>query len=104
MKLEVVKKMKLLGVIVTSDLTWDDNTEFITKKAFSRLWLLRRLKKLGASREALCDIYAKNVRSVLEDKHSSNRACAKGRVCDNTRQTVHNIQISMLCSEHGHTQ
>ena len=30
------------------------------------MWLLRRLKKLGASREALCDIYAKNVRSVLE--------------------------------------
>ena len=65
-KLEVVEKMKLLGVIITSDLTWDENTEFITNKAFSRLWLLRRLKKLGASRAALCDIYAKNVRSVLE--------------------------------------
>ena len=65
-KLEVVKKMKLLGVIISSDLRWDENTDHITKKAFSRLWLLRRLKKLGASQQALLDIYAKNVRSVLE--------------------------------------
>ena len=65
-QLEVVNKMKLLGVIITDDLKWDVNTDFITKKAFSRLWLLRRLKQLGASKEALLDVYAKNVRSVLE--------------------------------------
>ena len=65
-QLEVVNKMKLLGVVITDDLKWDENTDFITKKAFSRLWLLRRLKKLGASKEALLDIYAKNVRSVVE--------------------------------------
>ena len=58
--------MKLLGVIITNDLKWDENTDFITKKAFSRLWIIRRLKKLGASRKALLDIYTKNVRSVLE--------------------------------------
>ena len=49
-RLEVVNKMKLLGVVITDDLKWDENTDFITKKAFSRLWLLRRLKKLGASK------------------------------------------------------
>ena len=65
-KLEVVEQMKLLGVVITSDLKWDQNTDYITKKAFSRLWLLRRLKKLGASRAALLDIYVKNVRSVVE--------------------------------------
>ena len=65
-KLEVVEQFKLLGVVITSDLKWDENTDYITKKAFSRLWLLRRLKKLGASRKALLDIYMKNVRSVLE--------------------------------------
>ena len=64
--LEVVEQMKLLGVVITSDLKWDKNTDYITKKAFSRLWLLRRLKKLGASRAALLDIYVKNVRSVVE--------------------------------------
>ena len=66
LKLDVVDQMKLLGVVITSDLKWDENTDFITSKAFRRLWLLRRLKKLGASKKALLDIYTKNVRSVLE--------------------------------------
>ena len=51
--LELVEKMKLLGVIITSDLKWRENTEFITKKALERLWLQKRLKKLGASTAAL---------------------------------------------------
>ena len=64
--LEVVEEMKLLGVIITSDLKWHKNTEHITKKAYSRLWLIKRLKQMGASRSALIDIYTKHVRSVLE--------------------------------------
>ena len=58
--------MKLLGVIITSDLKWHKNTEHITKKAYSRLWLVKRLKQMGASRSSLIDIYTKHVRSVLE--------------------------------------
>ena len=65
-KLEVVEQMKLLGVIITSDLKWHENTKHITKKAFSRLWLLRRLKTMGASTATLLDVYCKQVRSVLE--------------------------------------
>ena len=64
--LEVVDKMKLLGVIITSDLKWKENTEFITKKAYSRLWLIKRLKQMGASTRALLDTYIKHVRSVVE--------------------------------------
>ena len=36
------------------------------KKAYKRLWIIRRLKNLGANREALLQIYTKQVRSVLE--------------------------------------
>ena len=64
--LEVVEKMKLLGVIITNDLKWKENTEYITKKAYSRMWLIRRLKQSGASISALLDIYTKHVRSVVE--------------------------------------
>ena len=64
--LEVVEEMKLLGVIITNDLKWHKNTEHITKKAYSRIWLLKRLKQMGASKQALLDIYTKHVRSVLE--------------------------------------
>ena len=64
--LEVVDELKLLGVKVTSDLKWHRNTEYITKKAYSRLWLLRRLKLFGANQTELLDVYYKQVRSVLE--------------------------------------
>ena len=64
--LEVVDEFKLLGVIVKSDLTWKSNTDYITKKAYSRLWILRRLKEFGASQSDLIEIYKSQVRSILE--------------------------------------
>ena len=65
-KIELVKKMKLLGVVITEDLKWHENTAHITTKAYSRLWMLRRLKSMGASREVLIDVYNKQIRSILE--------------------------------------
>ena len=64
--LEVVEEMKLLGVIITNDQKWHKNTEHITKKAYARLWMLKRLKQMGASIPTLLDVYTKHVRSVLE--------------------------------------
>ena len=64
--LEIVEKMKLLGVQLRSDMRWCDNTDYICKKGFARLWILRRLKGLGASQTELVDVYHKQVRSVLE--------------------------------------
>ena len=56
--------MKLLGVIISSDMKWHLNTEYITKKGYSRLWLLRRLKKFGVPEEELVDTYLMKVRRV----------------------------------------
>ena len=64
--LEVVDKFKLLGVHIRSDMKWFDNTDYITKKGYERLWIIRRLKKLGASESDLLDVYNKQVRCVLE--------------------------------------
>ena len=36
------------------------------KKAFKHIWILRRLKNLGATQSQLLDIYIKQIRSVLE--------------------------------------
>ena len=38
-QIEFVEKLKLLGVTMTSDLKWNENTNIITKKAYNRLWL-----------------------------------------------------------------
>ena len=64
--LDIVESYKLLGIIVRSDLKWIDNTAYICKKAYSRLWLLRRLSSIGASRDELIDVYQKQVRPILE--------------------------------------
>ena len=64
--IEVVEEMKLLGVIITSDMKFTKNTEYIIKKGFRRIWMLRRLKNLGASCENLVEVYIKQIRSVLE--------------------------------------
>ena len=65
-ELEVVEEMRLLGVIITPDMKWAANTEHIVKRAFSKLWMLRRLKNLGANTDQLIDVFLKQVRSILE--------------------------------------
>ena len=64
--LDVVEELKLLGVKVTSDLKWHTNTQYICAKGYSRLWMLRNLKRYGASTNDLVDVYQKQCRSVLE--------------------------------------
>ena len=64
--IEVVEEFKLLGVMVTSDLKWDANTNAITKKAYKRLWMVRRLKNLGLKTSKLVEVYTSQIRSLLE--------------------------------------
>ena len=47
---EFIWSCKLLGVIIQSNLKWNKNTDDICKWAFSRMWMIRRLKALGANR------------------------------------------------------
>ena len=65
-QLQMVEEMRLLGVTVRSDLKWISNTEDIVKRALNKLWIVRRLKSLGASTKELVDIYNKHCRSIVE--------------------------------------
>ena len=64
--LDLVEQTKLLGVIIRSDLKWIDNTEYIVKRAYKKLWILRRLKNLGAGPDELIDLYIKQICCLLE--------------------------------------
>ena len=64
--IELVEETKLLGVTLRADLKCSSNTETMVKKANKRIWILRRLKNLGASLPDLIDVYTKQIRSVLE--------------------------------------
>ena len=64
--LEVIEELKILGVIVSTDMTWHSNTKYICSKGYSRMWMLRNLKGLGACIDELVDVYYKQCRSILE--------------------------------------
>ena len=82
-QLEVVEEMRLLGLIVTPDLKWTANTDNIVKRAYGKLWMLRRLRSLGANNDQLIDVYLKQVRSILEQAVPAwNGAISQAEVTD----------------------
>ena len=64
--LEEVSVYKLLGVMISSNLKWNENTDYICTKARKKIWLLRNMKKSGLNPSELIDAYKKEVRSLLE--------------------------------------
>ena len=64
--IEIVKEAKLLETIITNNLTWDRNTEEITKKAFKRMQLLNAAAAYTSSKFDLKCMYLTFIRSILE--------------------------------------
>ena len=65
-KLEQKNSMKLLGVQISEDLDWSENTKELCKKTYSRMAILSRLKYVGTTTEDLLDIYVLFIRSIAE--------------------------------------
>ena len=64
--LNVVEELKILGITIRSDLSWSTNTRIMCGKAYSRLWILRRLKPLGVQQAELLNVYEKQIRCIVE--------------------------------------
>ena len=64
--LEVIYTTRLLGVSLSSDLSWTPHITDITTRATKKLWILVRFKSLGGTREQLLTLYQLRVRSTLE--------------------------------------
>ena len=64
--LNIVSETKLLGTWISSDLTWWKNTNFITKKAYQKLEIVRKLYTFNVSIPDLVLIYTLYIRSTLE--------------------------------------
>ena len=52
-QIELVEQTKLLGLVISSDLSWSANTDYIEERCYKKMWMMRRLQKLGASQEDL---------------------------------------------------
>jgi hypothetical protein len=64
--LEVIYETRLLGVTLSSNLSWSAHVIDITKRATSKLWVLVRFKTLGGSTDQLLKVFQTRVRSTLE--------------------------------------
>ena len=64
--LAVVRESKVLGMIISENLKWDSHITYICKKAYSRIWLLRRMMQLGLDHNIILDVYFKEIRSLVE--------------------------------------
>jgi hypothetical protein len=63
--LEVIYSLKLVGLVITSDMSWTAHIEYTVKRINKTLWQLIRLKQLGASRGKLTEFYILKIRSIL---------------------------------------
>ena len=65
-KLETLDQTKLLGIIITKDLKWNENTKHIVKKANKKMRLLHKFSKFTTNKAHLIHIYKSQVRANLE--------------------------------------
>ena len=64
--LEVIHETRLLGVSLSSNLSWAAHVDDIAKRATAKLWVLIRFKSLGATQDQLLQVFQTRVRSTLE--------------------------------------
>ena len=64
--IEEKNQVKLLGTMISNDLSWEENTKLLVKKANARMCLLRAVASFNPSSADLKLIYIQYVRSLLE--------------------------------------
>ena len=64
--IDQVREVKLLGVIISEDLTWSANTNLIVKRSYQRMCILRKLYEFKVSYSDLKHIYILYIRSLVE--------------------------------------
>ena len=97
---EVFEETKLLGLIVSSDFKWKKNTEYITEKALSNFWMLRRIKEVGGNRQDLLDVYLTQIRCKVEQGCAAwNGALTK----EDSKKIESEIKMIILTKISNHT-
>ena len=63
--LEVIYQLKLVGLVISSDLSWTAHVEYTIKRVNGVLWQLTRFRNLGATTDKLLHFYILKIRSIL---------------------------------------
>ena len=64
--LKLVDNAKLLGSTISSNLTWNEHTSTVVKKAAKRLYFLKQLKRSSVPKAELVSFYITCIRSVCD--------------------------------------
>ena len=64
--IERVSQAKVLGVTISSDLSWNAHVDDIISKARKRAYMIYQLKRAGINQNDLIRIYASVIRPVVE--------------------------------------
>jgi len=64
--IHVVSKMKILGTVITDQLSWSKNCAILAKKVKARMQLLRKVWGFGCSLEDMVHLWKVYCRSILE--------------------------------------
>ena len=64
--IEQVSKTRLLGVIISEDLTWHANTQDLVLRANKRMLMLRKLSEFSVAKIDLITIYKLFIRSIID--------------------------------------
>ncbi len=64
--LQTVNSYKILGIMVSSDMTWKEHTEYTYSRASPRLYYLRQLKRCGIPSHDLIQYYKSVIQPVVE--------------------------------------
>ena len=65
-RIERVHSYKILGIIVSHDLTWNAYVDYISKRANKRLYAIRILKKACVPKGDIVKVHRSLVRSILQ--------------------------------------
>ena len=64
--LEIKSSLKILGIIIQDDLRWGEQVDHMAKKASKKIWMLRRMKKMGLDGQSICNFWKAEGRVHLE--------------------------------------
>ena len=62
----IVKKMKILGTIITDNFSWEENCTSIVKKVNARMQLLQKVWSFGSNNEEMVHLWKVYCLSILE--------------------------------------
>ena len=100
--LEVIEQTHLLGIELTTNLRWSENTKSIFRKAMSKMWLLRRMKIMHLEPKIILDYYLKEIRVLAEQGVVIwNSGLTKGQI--NEIEKIQKVALKIILGNKYHS-